>query len=85
MYVTCLLSFFPSPVIMENFLKDADQIKKTFLLLLGNQPAAAAWMSRVLDSVVLLIREVRVMQLSVLSTLGFPFKISVKALKTILL
>lgn len=43
---------------MKNVLKDADQIQKMYLLLLGNQSAAAACMSRVLDSVVMVVNEV---------------------------
>lgn len=58
MYINCLLSFLPSSVYTKNFLKDADQIQKTYLTLLSNQSAAAAWMSRVLDSVVMVISEV---------------------------
>lgn len=58
MYIRCLLSFLPSPVIMKNILKDADQIQKMYLMLLSNQSAAATWMSRVLDSVVMVINEV---------------------------
>lgn len=58
MYIRCLLSFLPSAVIMKNILKDADQIQKMYLMLLSNQSAAATWMSRVLDSVVMVINKV---------------------------
>lgn len=43
---------------MQNLLKDAAQLQKTYLMLLSNESAAATWMSRVLDSVIMAINEV---------------------------
>lgn len=43
---------------MQNLLKDAAQLQKTYLMLLSNESAAATWMSRVLDSVIMVINEV---------------------------
>lgn len=58
MYKWCLLSFLPFLVIITNVLKDAKHIQKTYLMLLSNESAAAAWISRVLDSVMMVINEV---------------------------
>lgn len=44
---------------MGNVLKDADQLQKTYLMLLRNQSEATIWMTRVLNSVMKVISEVR--------------------------
>lgn len=57
LYICCLHSSWFSEM-MVNVLKDADQLKVTYLTLLTNQTEASVWIGHVLDSVMEVIVKV---------------------------
>lgn len=44
---------------MTNILEDADHLQQTYVMLLTNQSEATIWMTRVLDSVMEVIKKVQ--------------------------